>query len=374
MKLISVLFLAFLATSFANQALLKSLATMNKDPTGAAILSAISLNIKAKTPLGDVSDLLQAIRDRHLAESQDLESSSASAIQGLNDDIANDQAAIENLQNVISTLQDQIAASQTSLGDAESSLASTQQELEQTNSRISQAQADAAEKIPAFDQDISDLNAAIAAVNEAILKMGAYKQSSEGSASFIQMGTSVKDKLKKVTDQVQGMRKKLAKHSNMFTPLIRELIDLSANMNQSKADQVIDLLNQLLQTLSDALSNTENARAVYITNYQNEQETDAAAASAAAAQIDVLQQSISNLNDAIAQSQQLLEANQEILPLKQAQLASDQAALEAAQANYGQNRERLNNLLKLIKDAITYFNQNLAEVDDFVASVIDASL
>ena len=313
---------------------------MNKDPTGAAILSLISLNIKAKTPLDQVGNLLQEILQGHLAYSQALESDTANSVQELNDAISNDESNIQIRQDFIANLQDDLANAQDALQRTQEDLAANQQALQTAQQDIEDSNADAAVQIPAYDQDIQDLNNAISAVNEATAKMQAYRQSSEGSASFIQMGTTVKDKLKKVTDTVQGMKKKLAKHSNMFTPLIRELIDLGANINQSKADKVIDLLGQLLQALQDALNDTENARASYVDAYQNRQAADADAVQNAQNNIAADEQTIGGLNDRIDQDQTSLQTIQEILGLFQTKLASDQAELEAVQNDYATRKAK----------------------------------
>jgi len=374
MKVIAFFILALVGTSYASQALMKSLEKIHKDPTGAAILSMISLNLKMKTPISDVGDELNSMRDDLLAQSQKFEADTASENDRLTGAIANGQALDASYQSAVESLVGTIDNAQSSLATNQDSLANNQQALAAEQQGIQDRDAAAAVDIPQFDQDLSDLSDAIDACEEAAQKMNTYKQSSEGTALFIQMGTSIQDKIKKATETMQGMRKKLSKHSNMFTPLIRELIDLSSSLDQSKADKVIDLLNQLISLLNEADSQTEAARASYVSDYNSRQEQAKQNVENYEATIDQLEQAIQGLVDKIAQAQSDLEATRQNLADNQAKLAADQASLEALQADYAVRRARFDRLIVLIRQIIDFYDQNLTTLDDYVTQNIDVSL
>lgn len=374
MKVVAFLFLALIATSYANQALFKSLAKISKDPTGALILSAISLNLKAKASLDEVAQLLQDILNDLLAQSQKFESDTSAENDRLTTAIANDQALQQAYESAINTLTGTLETSQSSLATNQDSLANNQQALATEQQGIQDRDAAAAVDIPQFDSDLQDIANALEAIEEATNKMRTYQQSSEGTTAFIQMGTSIKDKIKKATETMQSMKKKLAKHSNMFTPLLRELIDLSSSLNQSNSQKVIDLLTQLHQLLTDAQSQTETQRATYVTDYESRQATANDNVANYEATIDQLNQTIQGLTDKIAQAQSDLESTQQSLADNQAKLSADQASLEALQADYTVRRARYDRLISLVRQCIDFFNQNLAGVDEYVSQQIQASL
>jgi len=374
MKVIAFFILALLGTSYASQALMKSLENAYKDPTGAALISMISLNLRMGAPIEEIGSLLDKIRDDTLAESQNFEAQTAAENDRLSNAIANGQALDATYQSAIESLQGTIENAQSSLATDRNSLANNEDALVAERQGIQDRDAAAAVDIPQFDQDISDLANAQAACQEAVQKMRTFKQSSEGSATFIQMGTSIKDKIKKATDTMHAMRKKLSKHSNMFTPLIRELIDLSSTLDQSKADKVIDLLTQLISLLADAQSQTENQRATYVTDYQNAQEQATEKVANYEATIDALQQAIQGLVDKIAQAQADLEATQQNLADNAAKLSADQASLEALQSDYAVRRPRYDHLISLVRKIIDFYQNNLTTLDDYVKDTVNHSL
>jgi len=376
MKLVAFFILALVGTSYASQALTKSLEKIHKDPTGAAILSMISLNLKMKTPISEIGDYLGGLRDDLLADSQTFESDTANENDRLTTAIANDQSLAAAYESAIATLNSLIESSRSSLETTQSNLAHAQKALGDEQQSIQDRDAAAAVDIPQFNQDLSDLADAIAACQEAVQKLNVYKQSGQGSATFIQMGTTIKDKITKATELMQGMRRKLAKHSNMFTPLIRELIDLSSTFgqDQDRANEIISLLNQLIDLLTDARSSTDNARATYETQYQEDQATANDNVAKYNAAIDQAQSDIENLTTRIADAQADLESTTQTANDNQAKLSGDQASLEALQADYNVRRTRYNSLISLVKQIISFYEQNLTGLDSFVNDQIDHSL
>lgn len=370
MRFISALFLVALFGALnANKAVFHELAQINKHPFGATMLAAISTNLRAKTPLSDVSDLLNQILNDLLTDSQTLDNNYQQVKSDRQADIDNSNNLIGTFQDTISQLQDTIAAYETEGLSRVSDYATVTGQITATQDDLDTLQSDYASQQEDFSSDINNLNDAIAACNTALDKMNTY-QSATGAA-LIQVASAAKTHLSSFSAKMKEMSHKLSKHGTMYAPLIHELVELTQDVSDDSGSQVVDLLNQLLNLLIDALADLKNQAASYQANYQNHLDQDNAALAAFQAQADTDSQRVQEISVQETQAIANLDRNEQFLSDAETVLANAEAAYQANEDNYADQRPRYDELISILETLINHFNQNVAAVDEWTASQIN---
>jgi len=369
---VAILFFITITASFANTVIYQALAEIDKDPFGSTILNAIALNLKAKIPVSEVSDLLNGILDDLLADSQTLETTYDNNRDSLTTSIDNGEALIASFSNTISSLQDSIESDTENRNSKQTSLDNTNTALEYEQNRIVDLEASFQATVPNADADITDLQNAITAIQNAISRMQVFQNSPAGATSLLEVSSSTQKDMKKVADTITKMKKTLSKRSNLYTPLVRELLDLTANVDQSRADRVVDLLNQLLDLLGQALNDVQTSRATFIANYNTNHDNAENHILEYKGTIAQLTQDIENLGTKIDQANTDLATTTDLRNTAQAKLDADTASLNAATAFYNDQKPRYDNIIALVRQIIDFFNQNVAAVDDYTRAQIEA--
>jgi hypothetical protein len=109
MRLVAaIVLIALFGALNANKVVFQELAQINKHPFGATMLAAISTNLRAKTPISDVQDLLADILADLQADSATLDTNYHNSKDTLS-------AAIEGNNNLISTFEQPSPTSKTLL-------------------------------------------------------------------------------------------------------------------------------------------------------------------------------------------------------------------------------------------------------------------
>jgi chromosome segregation ATPase len=366
---VAIVLVALFGAITANKALFKELSQINKHPFGATMLAAISTNLRAKTPITDVQDLLQQILAQLQGDSQTLDTNYHSTRDNL-------AAAIDNNNNLISTFQQTIDTLNSALANYNEEGTNRVNEVHELTERVANTQADLDQlnhdevgQLADYDADIQNLNDAIAAANQALEKLKTY-QSATG-ASLIQVASAAKNHLKKFSATMKHMAKKLAKHGTMYAPLIHELIELTQDVEEDKASQVVDLLNQLINLLQQALADLQNQRASTVAANAQRRQDDQTSIDNDNAQIDRDQQRIDELTSQAQQAQQELDTATQNLSDAQSALAAAQSSYDANEENYKHERPRYDELIAILEKLIQHFNDNVAAVDQWTANQIN---
>jgi chromosome segregation ATPase len=368
---VAILFFVTIGTSLANTAVYQALAEIDKDPFGSTLLNAIALNLRAKTPISEVSGLLNTILDDLLADSQNLDTTFQNTRDSLTRSINDGVSLIDSFTNTINSLKDSITSDTENRNSKQTSLANTEAALAYEENRIKELEASYAATVPNADADISDLSAAITAINNAISRMEAYRASAGAATALLEVSSNTQKDMKKVADTIQRMKKTLSKRSNLYTPLVRELLDLTANVEQGKADRVIDLLNQLLELLRQAHNDVQTFRASFIAAYETDKKNAQDHIIEYKGTIAQLSADIDGLNTRIAQAEGDLATTTDLRNSAQAKLDSDRKALDDATNFYNDQRPRYDRILELVRRIIDYFNTNVAAVDEYTRTQIN---
>jgi len=351
--------------------LFKELAEINQHPFGKTILAAVATNLRAKTPISDVQDLLQSILNGLVADASLAQSNFNTAQANLQAQISDDTQLISSISASITALQASLLANQGSLSDDQATLTSVQTSLTAASDDLAAINSDYNTKKPNYDQDLLDLSEAIAACQQAQTTMSSY--SSATASSLIQIASSAKRELQHFSETMGGMKSKLSKHGTMYSPLIHELLAMTQNPEADQASQVVTLLGNLITLLQQAYANLSNQASTYEANYANQVATDQANIQAYQVQIAQIQTDITNLQTQISQQQTQLAAAQDLLSTTQNQLSNAQNALSTLQSNYATASANFQTLIGLLNQVINQFNNNVAGVDDWTASQINGN-
>jgi chromosome segregation ATPase len=372
MRFVTVIVLiALFGALNANKAVFTELAQINKHPFGATMLAAISTNMRAKTPISDVSDLLNKILADLQADSATLENNYHSNRDTLAAAIEGNQNLISTFEQTISNLEDAIDSYETEGRARVADYLSTKDNLESAQAELAATEADHDSQSADYSADIQNLNDAITACNTALDRLGTFAQAS--GASLIQVASSAKAHLNAFSAKMKEMSHKLSKHGSMYAPLIHELVQLTQDVEVEQVGQVIDLLNQLLNTLNDALADLLVQQAAFessytnhvqaandnIVSYQNQMAFDADRADEIGSQD-------------IQANAQLDQAEQNLADA-QAALSANQDSWESNEATYADQRPRYDELIAIIERLIDHFNNNVAAVDEWTANQINGS-
>ena len=290
--------------------------------------------MRLKTPTAEVQALLNEVLNDLLADHNLLITTYNQQSQALSNAIDNGNSLISSYQSTITVLTDSLSADQASIQNKQTNLQQTQGALSTETNRLNTLQQSYTQYVPNAQSDITNLAAAIAAIKTAIARMQSYQSGGVEQISLIQVSLNTKRDMKKVTDTLETMKETMSKKSSMYTPVVRELLDLTENMTQDKAQKVIDLLTQLLKLLQDTSDLLQTQLATYISTSNSQRVT-------AAQNIQIYQNTISQLTIDIASLQQQVKQTQESINAYQLlrfvtkdKLTADQAALKTLQNTY----------------------------------------
>jgi len=365
----AIVLIALFGAISANKAVFQELAQINKHPFGATMLAAISTNMRAKTPISDVQDLLNQILSDLEGDSATLDQNYQANKDTLSSAITGNQNLIATFQQTISNLQDAIASYETEGKARVQDYLSTRDTLAAAQADLAATESDHDSQSADYAADIANLNDAISACNTALDRLNTYAQAS--GASLIQVASAAKTHLNNFAAKMKEMSHKLSKHGSMYAPLIHELVQLTQNVDNGDVSQVVDLLNQLLNLLNDALADLLAQQAAYESNYQNHVQASNDNIAAYQAQMafdsdradEVASQDI-NANAQLDQAEQNLSD-------AQAALSANQDAWDANEASYADQRPRYDELIAIIETLINHFNNNVAAVDEWTANQIN---
>jgi len=366
-----IVLIALLGAINANKAVFSELAQINKHPFGATMLAAISTNMRAKTPISDVQDLLNKILG-------DLQGDSATLDQNYHANRDTLSAAIEGNENLISTFEQTISNLEDAIESYEEegkarvlSYRENQANYESTQAELAATEADHDTQSADYSADIQNLNDAIAACNLALDRLNTYAQAS--GASLLQVASAARTHLNNFAAKMKEMSHKLSKHGSMYSPLIHELVQLTQNVDNGDVQQVVDLLNQLLNLLNDALADLLAQQASYESNYQNHVQAANDNLAAYQAQMDFDAGRADEVGSQDVQANAQLDQAEQNLADAQTALENNQAAFDSNEANYADQRPRYDELIAIIERLIDHFNNNVAAVDEWTANQINGS-
>jgi len=355
----------------ANKAVFQELAQINKHPFGATMLAAISTNMRAKTPISDVQDLLAKILSDLRADSATLvqtyettKDTLASAIDGNNKLIDTYEQTIADRESAIEYYETQGKARVASYRENRANWESTQAELAATEADHESQSAD-------YSADIQNLNDAIAACNLALDRLNTFAQAS--GASLIQVASSAKTHLANFAAKMKEMSHKLSKHGSMYSPLIHELVQLTQDVDASEVSEVVGLLNQLLNLLNNALADLLAQQAAYEADYAAHVQTANDNLAAYEAQMDYDASQVEEIGSQAVQADAQLDQAQQNLEDAQTALATNEANYETNEATFAEQKPRYDELIAIVERLIAHFNDNVAAVDEWTANQINGS-
>jgi chromosome segregation ATPase len=369
---VAILVVALFGAITANKALFKELHEINKHPFGATVLAAISTNLRAKTPLSDVSDLLESMRGSLNADSATLDNNYESTKDSLSSAIDGNNNLIDTFSQTISTLQEAISAYEDEGVSRVDEYTSTKDALEQTKADLEALNADYEDQTANYDEDIDNLNAAIQASNAALDRLNTFKSAT--GAALVQVASSAKNHLKNFAAIMKEMSHKIQKHGSMYAPLIHELVELTTNVDTDKVGTVVDLLNELINLLQSAVADLQAQRASYVANYENHRDLDEANIAAYESTISFDEERLAEIGDSLIQSHGDLDTAESNLDDANNALAQNEAAYEANESNYADQRPRYDKLLEILDRLINHFNENVAAVDEWTANQLNGEI
>jgi chromosome segregation ATPase len=370
MRLVTVFVLiALFGALNANKVVFQELAQINKHPFGATMLAAISTNLRAKTPISDVQDLLNQILSDLQGDSATLDQNYANQKATLTAAIEGNQNLIATFQQTISNLQDAIASYEAEGRARVADYLAQEQNLAAAQADLAATQADYSQQSADYASDIANLNDAISACNTALDRLNTYAQAS--GASLIQVASAAKTHLNNFSAKMNEMSHKLSKHGTMYAPLIHELVQLTQNVDNGDVSQVVDLLNQLLNLLNDALADLLAQQASYNSNYQNHVAADNANIAAYQAQMAFDADRADEIGSQDIQANAQLDQAEQNLSDAEAALSNNEDAYSANEATYADQRPRYDELIAIIETLINHFNNNVAAVDEWTANQIN---
>lgn len=372
MRLVAaIVLIALFGALNANKVVFQELAQINKHPFGATMLAAISTNLRAKTPISDVQDLLSKILADLQADSATLDTNYHATKDTLSSAIEGNNNLIATFEQTISNLEDAIAAYEEEGRARVANYLATEEQLQAAQADLAATEADHESQSADYSADIQNLNDAISACNTALDRLNTYAQAS--GASLIQVASAARTHLNNFAAKMKEMSHKLSKHGSMYSPLIHELVQLTQNVDNGNVSQVVDLLNQLLNLLNDALTDLLAQQAAYESNYQNHvaATNDNIAAYQAQMEFDAARADEIGAQDVQAVAQ--LEQAEQNLADAQAALEANTASYNANEDNYADQRPRYDELIAIVERLIDHFNTNVAAVDEWTANQINGS-
>lgn len=372
MRLVAaIVLIALFGALNANKVVFQELAQINKHPFGATMLAAISTNLRAKTPLDDISDLLNKILGDLRASSEGVDRQYHEAKDAASTGIHDSQELISLYQQQISNLEDALRAYEEEGSARVASYLATQELLEHTQAELATAEANFEAQSADYSLDIQNLNEAIAACNLAVDKLNTFSQAS--GASLIQIASAAKTHLNNFSAKMKEMSHKLSKHGSMYAPLIHELVQLTASVDHGKVQEVVRLLNQLLGLLQDALNDLLAEKAAYEANHHNFVQTSRDNIEAYLEQMRYDAQRADEVGQQAVQARADLEISQQNLADSEASLAIFQENYDANEEWYGTERPRLNELIRIMEKLIHHFNEESAALDDWTRDQINGT-
>lgn len=372
MRFIAALFLiACFGALNANKAVFHELAQINKHPFGATMLAAISTNMRAKTPISDVQDLLAKILADLQSESVTLDKDYETERANTRDAIDSNKASIETFTQTLNNLEETIRGYEEEGVAKVQSYAAATDAIVATQNDLDTLESDHATQAANFDEDIKNLNEAIAACNQALEKMETY-QSATGAA-LIQVATAAKTHLHAFSKKMKHMSKKLNKHGSMYAPLIHELIELTTDVENEKGAEVVELLNKLLNLLTQALADLQSQAASFESAYETHKAQDIAALESYRTQAELDQRRIDEIATQENEALSNVEKTKGFIEFAQGVLDNAEAAHKANEEKYADQRPRLDELISILERLIKHFDENVAAVDEWTASQVNGN-
>jgi chromosome segregation ATPase len=302
------------------------------------MLAAISTNLRAKTPLSEVSDLLNKILGDLEADSQTLDKTYESTKDALESSIKGNNNLIENYNTNIAFLQDAIKANEDEGAAQVNAFNENTEALESARAELEATNADFETQTANFDEDIANLNAAIQASNAALDRLNTFKSAT--GAALVQVASSAKTHLKSFAKIMKDMSKKLAKHGSMYAPLIHELVELTSNVDNDKVGTVVDLLNQLINLFQSAIADLQAQKGSYVAGYESKRALLEQNIHTFELNVDAANSRIAEIGDQLISFHGDLDLAESNLEDAQNTLAQNEAALETTNSNYNDQRPR----------------------------------
>lgn len=370
MRLVAVIVLiALFGALNANKAMFQELNKINKHPFGQTMLAAISTNLRAKTPLSDLGELLNKILADLEADSATLDSTYQQTRDSL-------RQAIESNGNLVKTNEEQIALLEESIANYEHTGISKTQENKVATENLNAAQSQLRElneehagKTENYDEDIKDLTTAIGYAQEAKAQLATYKSAS--GASLLQVASAAKSHLTAFSQKMKHLSKKLSKHGANYSPLIHELVQLTQSVQDEQVHQVLNLLDTLIGLLEKALNDLRAESSSYEGNFQNQLDTINSNIAQYQATLDVNAVIVQQVAEQESQAiKDLANAKQNLADAKTA-LANAHNQNDSNEGNYGKERPRYDHLIAIMKTLIKHFNADVALLDEYTANALN---
>jgi len=262
---IALIFVGMLAAVSATSAVHASLAQINSHPFGATILTAVKANLKAQTPIDEITTLLNKILADLKRDRTALQTEYDANSNRLNSEIGDLEQLIETTDGLINQLTTEITNKSNRKAEAGEELVAVQESLASTRQLLEELEINYQNTIPDADADLEDLTAAIAACQRAIAKMDTYISAT--ASSLIQVASGAKTDLMAFSKEMERLKPSLARHGSQYTPIIHELIALTENPEPSKADKVRNLLAELLEVLKQTKQQVSEDRESFLEDY-----------------------------------------------------------------------------------------------------------
>jgi len=331
-----------------------------------------STNLRAKTPLSDVSELLNKILGDLQADSATLDNNYESTKENLRSAIEGNNNLVSTFEETISTLQEAISAYEEEGGNRVDEYTTTKDALSSTQADLESLNSDYDSQTTNYDEDIDNLNSAIQASNAALDRLNTFKSAT--GAALVQVASSAKNHLKNFASIMKEMSHKISKHGSMYAPLIHELVELTTNVDTDKVGTVVDLLNELINLLQSAVADLQAQRASFVSNYQNHRDLDESNIASYEATIEFDEERLAEIGDQLIQSHGDLDTAESNLDDANNALAQNEAAQDTNEANYADQRPRYDNLIAILERLINHFNENVAAVDEWTANQLNGEI
>jgi hypothetical protein len=257
-SIIVALVLAFAIT--ANCGLLKnvpskapvlSLVQIDQHPLGKSLLSLMSLHMKAEGPLEDLPVLLQQIYDDVAAQDAANEAQHASDVEYCRNTISH-LASVVWYHGTQFALQTNIrVTNQEALVRLEAHLETVDLEIARNEKRTAEGTAERESQHAAYVSDIANIDDAIDAVREAITLLNSLR----AGTSFVQL----KGKMQKVQARLENT--KSAKHTHIYTPLLKALAQITSKADKEVIARILEFLNTLSTQLVTGRATIEETEA-----------------------------------------------------------------------------------------------------------------
>ena len=335
-------------------------------------MTAIKANLAASNDDASIeqvqTELVNILSDLQ-SDSDLLDENHKVRVNHLTKSISHKEQLIEDLKVSISNLDIQIASLEANITRDEAELKQVKFNLQQARLDYDANEAHYAKWKPFHEANIVDLRKAVQVTSRAIAKMDTYQ--SAVKASLIQIASSSKAELMALSTEMSHLKPVLTKLGPDFSPLVFELIALTANPDYSKADKILELLHQLKDKVNTGL-NTE------ISSLDHLETSYAAEKDRLRDLIDNLEARETQLEASIKQDKETLAVNKKEVAELRANLAKEEQnladlkqELETENKTYEINSTRAQNLISLMDTLIKYWREKFEDVNSYVRTAVN---